>query len=356
MTAYAFVDGSTATEITEGSSYASPITGTLFPAGWHLAVTQAEREAESIYPIVEPSAVTFPNEVTSTSLVVTAGPTVTRTNTTATMSYDDQRDYLHALIDELEAAKFETSFLGNDGAGGFVSYPLSQTLRDSVALWGQVAHQAMQGRRATGNIDWNASDQPADGAEIYINGVTFTFVSGAPGANEIQIGATSADTVTAAAAVLNASTDPAVSEAAYALQGFNALLVVHKVFGTAGNAFTLGVGTSPSPNAVASGATLSGGIDPWEQGRTEWHHPDGFPHEFGLTDVNGNKVPLDAYDAFDVTRNLAYFTDFVSSYARDQKLAATTAASGSDQAALQDIYDEVNDPTNWDPGTPPTWP
>ena len=139
-------------------------------------------------------------------------------------------------------------------------------------------------------------------------------------------------------------------------QGFNALLIVHKAFSTAGNAFTIAAGSSPATNAVASGATLTGGIDPWERGRTEWHHPDGYPHEFGLTDVDGNKVVLDAYDAFDVTRNLAYFTDFVSGSARDQKLAATTAASGSDQAALQDIYDEVTDPANWDPGTPPTWP
>lgn len=357
MTAYAFVDGLTATEIAEGVAYASPIDGELFPAGWHQVASQPEREAKAIYPIVEPSAVAFPNEITAQSLVVSAGPIVTRTNTTAAMSYADQLTYLNGLINETEATKLSTSFPGQDGSGGHVDYALTQTRRDSIAHLGQVAQIASLGRRAFGFIDWNNNDNPANNATITINGATFTFVTSSPTGDQILIGADSVATVGNAIAVLNASTNAAVSCATYYLQGFNKLSVYYKTPGALGNAFTLAVSSSPACNAVRSGATLTGGWDPIEPGKFHWpYHPDDDMNLYEIEDINGNGVNLDAFEFMALVRDLAFFTDFVVTYALNQRQAAATAAAGSDQTGLQTVYDDVTNPTNWDPGTPPTWP
>lgn len=109
---------------------------------------------------------------------------------------------------------------------------------------------------ASGSFSFSA--QPAANSTITVNGVTFTFVSGAPSGNQIQIGATLDDTITNAATALNASADPSVSVATYTADTANDELdIAHDTAGPGGNSFTLAA--SADSNATPSAATLQGG-------------------------------------------------------------------------------------------------
>jgi len=120
------------------------------------------------------------------------------------------------------------------------------------------APQTTQGVAASGVVTFTA--QPANNATVTLNGQAITFVTGTPGANQVKIGATLADTVAAVVEHLNRSAVTDVAAARYAadLDGTK-ILVKHKTIGTAGNSFTLAAGTSPASNATVSGATLAGG-------------------------------------------------------------------------------------------------
>lgn len=115
-----------------------------------------------------------------------------------------------------------------------------------------------QGVAATGSYIFSA--QPVTNGILTVNGTTVTFkTSGATG-NQVNIGATLADTITALVQFLNASADANISPASYTTDdALTTVFVTHDTIGTAGNSFTIVAGTSPATNAVASGATLAGG-------------------------------------------------------------------------------------------------
>lgn len=108
---------------------------------------------------------------------------------------------------------------------------------------------------ATGQIVFGS--QPGVNSTITINATVFTFVSGAPSGNQIQIGANLAATLTAIVTALNGSSVPAVSAATYGQTGGTTLTIVYDTAGPAGNAYTLAA--SASSNGTVSGATLTGG-------------------------------------------------------------------------------------------------
>jgi hypothetical protein len=102
------------------------------------------------------------------------------------------------------------------------------------------------------------SAQPADGATITLNGVTWTLVSGTPGANETQIGGDLDATLTALASDLNGSADAEIAKCTYAADTTAATLTItHDTAGTGGNGFT--IATSAGANGTPSSATLVGG-------------------------------------------------------------------------------------------------
>lgn len=108
---------------------------------------------------------------------------------------------------------------------------------------------------ATGYIDFSALPDVDD--TITINGVEFTFVSGSPAGDEIQIGGTVIQTVDNAVSQLNSSADNDVDDATYSRPtGTQRLLVTHDTAGAAGNSFTL---AENSPATTRSAATLQGG-------------------------------------------------------------------------------------------------
>lgn len=113
-----------------------------------------------------------------------------------------------------------------------------------------------QGVAATGALTFTA--QPAANATITIGGQAFTYKAVAPGANEILIGATLADTVQNTVWALNASAVAGVSVASYSTdRAYSVVKITHDTIGVAGNAMT--IAASGTSNVTVSGATLSGG-------------------------------------------------------------------------------------------------
>lgn len=92
-----------------------------------------------------------------------------------------------------------------------------------------------------------------------INGVTFTAVAGAAGANQFSIdGATDTDDATALAAAINASASALVSNHVTASSSGAVVTITAKQYGHAGNAITIAGGQA---SVTASGARLTGGSE-----------------------------------------------------------------------------------------------
>ncbi len=107
--------------------------------------------------------------------------------------------------------------------------------------------------KAEGYIDF--ASNPTANQTITINDTVFTFVSGTPAGDQIQIQSTVTQTVDAAVTTLNNSSDGDVSVATYSRPtGTQKIRVQYDTAGTAGNDFTLA-----ASNATVSGAVLTGG-------------------------------------------------------------------------------------------------
>lgn len=110
---------------------------------------------------------------------------------------------------------------------------------------------------ASGFINFASNQSPGD--TITMNSVVFTFVSGAPGANQIQIGGTVGLTVLNAFNTLNASVNPLITVATYSGSGSppnEHLNVTFDTTGAIGNSYTLA-----ASNGTPSSVTLTGGSD-----------------------------------------------------------------------------------------------
>jgi len=114
---------------------------------------------------------------------------------------------------------------------------------------------ATAGTQATGTL--TAGANLVNTETIAVNGVTFTFVTGASTSTNVHIGATKEDTMTEFAAVLNASANASISVATYTVDGA-VLTVTYDAGGTTGNGFTL-ANSSGTAAITRSAATLAGG-------------------------------------------------------------------------------------------------
>lgn len=107
--------------------------------------------------------------------------------------------------------------------------------------------------KAEGYIVFAAN--PSNGDTVTINGTAFTFVSGTPAGNQIEIKSTVMQTIDEAVSVLNASVVGTVDDATYSRPtGTQRLKIVHDTAGATGNAFTLAAAA-----AGVSAPTLRGG-------------------------------------------------------------------------------------------------
>ena len=137
--------------------------------------------------------------------------------------------------------------------------PMAETTLDNLmVIMPGATLAATGGAKATGTL--TIATNPSANDTVIVNGSTFTFKATAAGADEVTLGATAAATATNLAAVLNASTDPAVAQAQYSAAAA-VVTVTANGYGVAGNAFTLASGTAGAKVTV-SGATLTGGAEP----------------------------------------------------------------------------------------------
>lgn len=108
---------------------------------------------------------------------------------------------------------------------------------------------------ATGYISFAGQPSPAD--TVTLNGTAVTFVAGAPSGNQVQIGGSTALTVTALALFLATSTDTQLVKFRNSAQLTGTILSLAAVTaGVGGNSLTL---AKSGTNISVSGATLSGG-------------------------------------------------------------------------------------------------
>lgn len=110
------------------------------------------------------------------------------------------------------------------------------------------------GVRATNTIELTGN--PANGNTVVIQGTTVTFVSGTPGALQVQIGATAADTAAALQTFLQASANSNLALMTYSTIGAITTITA-RAYGVAGNSYTL---TKVGANISVGGATFSGGV------------------------------------------------------------------------------------------------
>lgn len=113
----------------------------------------------------------------------------------------------------------------------------------------------VSGSKASGTILFDSNPAPSD--TITLNGVTWTFVAGAPTGNETQIQGSTDATVIQLVSDLNGSADTDIDDATYSHPVLDTLTVIHDVLGPAGNSF----GLAASGDATPSDTTLLGGTD-----------------------------------------------------------------------------------------------
>lgn len=106
---------------------------------------------------------------------------------------------------------------------------------------------------ASGTITFTAN--PANNDTITLNGVTWTFTTGAAGASKTVIQGTLAATLAQLVSDVTASGSASLTVATY-LASSTVFTITYKVAGAGGNVYTL---VSAQANAVVSGPTLTGG-------------------------------------------------------------------------------------------------
>lgn len=112
------------------------------------------------------------------------------------------------------------------------------------------------GARATNTIE--LADQPDAGNTITINGQLVTFVSGTPGAAQVEIGSVVGETADNLFAFLQASVLANIALFTYSKIA-NIITATARIYGTAGNSYTL---AKVGANITIGGATFSGGVAP----------------------------------------------------------------------------------------------
>lgn len=112
-----------------------------------------------------------------------------------------------------------------------------------------------QVKQAAGAL--TAVTNPLNTETISVNGISFTFVTGASTSTNVHIGADKETTMANFALVLNASANAAINIATYTSSGA-VLTITFTAPGDAGNAYTL-ANSSGSVAVTRSGATLTGG-------------------------------------------------------------------------------------------------
>jgi hypothetical protein len=119
------------------------------------------------------------------------------------------------------------------------------------------------GVAATGSYTF--TENPTDGQNIILNGVTWTFKTTPTGGSQTQIGVNLAATLTQLASDLHTSGQAVLTAAKYAVTSGTILSITFGELGITGNAYTLAAGTY---GGTVSGANLTGGTNGTASGAT----------------------------------------------------------------------------------------
>jgi hypothetical protein len=130
----------------------------------------------------------------------------------------------------------------------------------SVGLSGLSALGVYRGTAAAGTLTFGSA---VSGDTFSINGVTFTAVNSGAGAQQFNVGGSSAVTASNAASAINNSTNLLVSQHVSASSSSSQVNLTSKNPDVFGNAVTLGTGQS---SIFISGARLTGGLAPSPSG------------------------------------------------------------------------------------------
>ncbi|MGY0790959.1 DUF3383 domain-containing protein [Azospirillum argentinense] len=175
--------------------------------------------------------------------------------------------YIDSIPHNISGLNFSTATNLN-GVASAIQTALNSAASGSAAAWDSVygrfdfasgtdgadsSFSFLQAPAAIGSAAF--SGQPANNDTLTIKGTAVTFVSGAPSAGQVQIGATLAATLANLLTFLSNSADANLSAMTYGVVG-TTLYIVSKATGTAGASYTL---AKSGTNITVSGATLSGG-------------------------------------------------------------------------------------------------
>jgi hypothetical protein len=137
-----------------------------------------------------------------------------------------------------------------------IKAPFAETDLDNLYAMMRLAGATMNdlGTVASGTVTYSAV--PVANDTVVLNGHTFTFVTAAPGLDQVLIGGTAAATLQNLLTVIQQSSDPNVQAGIYTATA-TALNIAYFQSGLAGNSFTL---AKTGTTGTTSGATLTGGL------------------------------------------------------------------------------------------------
>ncbi|HET8687076.1 MAG TPA: hypothetical protein VFM18_10480, partial [Methanosarcina sp.] len=198
-----------------------------------------------------------PSTLQQTGLIVSQGGTTLTAGNTALIT---QQADLTAILNTPSAAVTElqakyTTFAANNAANIAVYILELGTAGTRASGTVTFAANPSYGVQASGTITIAAGNVTA-GDTLTIQGTLITFVSGTPTGNQVQVGSSNTVTASNLQTFLQTSADVNLSLMTYSTV-LNVVTVTAKVFGVAGNSYTL---VKSSTNITLSGATLSGGV------------------------------------------------------------------------------------------------
>lgn len=237
--------------------------GTGYAGGDTIAFNGAGVASGSILFAANPTA---GSTITLNGVVWTFVSTITGANQTLIQAtLDVTLDVLVAGLSAASSASLNVASYTDDSTHLFVIYKTPGTAGNAYTLAASVATPSggtltggagLSGAQATGSYTFTGN--PTAAQNIVLNGITWTFVAGAPSGNQTQIQGSTGATVTQLASDLNASGVGAISAATYTPSG-SVLNISYDTFGSVGNTYAIAAGTY---GGTPSGAHLTGGVDP----------------------------------------------------------------------------------------------
>ena len=262
------LNGTVVTFVTSGASGTQVNIGGNLPTTLQNLITMLQASADAQLVKFRYAIVNFTLNLTATTAGVAGNSlTIAKTSTVITLSGATLTGGAAAGSPGISLFGKYSGTLGNKIQLSIQQGSLANSYMAIVSFPGMIPEQFNNVPAATPALASAAfSGNPANLDTLTIAGTLTTFVTAAPIAAQVQIGATLAATLANLMTFLLASVDANLIKVNYALSGTTLQLTANtnQVVGAAGNALTL---TKSSTVITVSGATFSGGVG---DGTTFW--------------------------------------------------------------------------------------